>query len=236
MPEPIIFKADSERNFYSTILEDLLLSIKETLLQKSVCVIGLCGGNTPENLYKLLANEKLDWEKIIFITIDERFVPSDSTESNLRMIRRSITSRIQIPPENIISFDTSLPLESAAKEMHRKLEILSQGNFLNSAANLELIDILILGVGDDGHIASIFENSPPADTEALATVSKALGYKTEDRLTLTMRALLSARKTLIHLKGEKKGEIFEEIKCGKSKHAALNKILKQDFVKVYFLV
>ncbi len=219
MPEPIIFQTTSETEFYSTILEDLLLSIKESISQRNKCIIGLSGGTTPEKLYQLLAAENLAWEKLIFITIDERYVPSDDPESNLKMIRKSLFAHAPIPPENIITFDTSLPIESAAHEMSRKL----------TSTHL---DILILGVGEDGHIASLFDNDKTSDE--LASIATAHGYKTEQRLTLTLKAL-NSRKTLILLKGEKKQAIFDEIKSGKSIHIALNKILKKDFVKFYFL-
>jgi len=218
MPEPIIFQTDSESDFYSTILEDLLLSIKESISQRNKCVIGLSGGTTPEKLYQLLAAENLPWEKLIFITIDERYVPSDDPESNLKMIRKSLFSHAPIPPENIITFDTSLPIESAAHEMSRKLTSIH-------------LDILILGVGEDGHIASLFDNDKTS--YELASIATAYGYKTEKRLTLTLKAL-SSKKTLILMKGEKKRTIFDEIKSGTSSHIAINEILKQDFVKVYF--
>ncbi len=222
MPEPIFFQTSSELDFYSTILEDLLLLVKESITQKNKCIIGLSGGTTPEKLYQLISEQNLPWEKIIFITIDERYVPSDNPESNLKMIRKSLFNKAAIPPENIVTFDTSLPPESSAKEMHRKLQQFSYTPFF---------DILILGVGEDGHIASLFDNDHTSDD--LASIATARGYKTEQRLTLTLRAL-NSRKTLILMKGEKKLPIFEEIKNQTSNHQTLNKILQQDFVKVYF--
>lgn len=220
MPDPIIFETNSESDFYSTILEDLLLSIKESISQRNLCVIGLSGGTTPEKLYQLLSAENLPWEKLFFITVDERYVASDDPESNLKMIRKALFAHAPIPPENIITFDTSLPIESAAKEMHRKLTSIH-------------LDILILGVGEDGHIASLFDNDKTSDD--LASTATAKGYKTEQRLTLTLKALNSG-KTLILMKGEKKRAIFDEIKSGTSSHTALNKILQQDFVKLYYSV
>lgn len=220
MPDPIIFQTGSENDFYLTVLEDLLLLIKDSISQRNKCVIGLSGGTTPEKLYLLLSSENLPWEKIFFIIIDERYVQSDDPESNLKMIRKALFNQAPIPSENILSFDTSLPIESSAKEMGRKL-------------NSNSFDILILGIGDDGHIASLFDNDTAKDSEELATVATAKDYKTEPRLTLTLKSL-NSRKTLILLKGEKKRAIFEEIVNKTSKHFALNKILQNDFVKVYY--
>lgn len=225
MTDPIIFQTSTEADFYSTILEDLLLSIKESLSQSRECIIGLSGGTTPRQLYHLLSAENLPWEKIIIITIDERYVPSDHPESNLKMIRSELLNHIAIPPENLIAFDTSLPILSAAKEMSRKLTALNRS---------PLFDILILGVGDDGHIASLFDNDTAHSSAHYADVATAKGYPTEQRLTLTMIPILSSKKIFILLKGDKKKQIFEEIKSGQTKHHALAEIITKEFVKVYF--
>ena len=104
MPRPIIFKFDNEAEFWAAALDDVLFSIKETLTDYEKCRIGLAGGATPQRLYEMLAEQALPWEKIVFIQIDERYVPSDHPQSNLRMIRRSLTAKISLPPENLITF------------------------------------------------------------------------------------------------------------------------------------
>lgn len=225
MKTPIIFSANSEKEFYDTLLEDLTLSIKEVLQSKPHCLIGLAGGNTPQKLYSLLSNEQLPWEKIIFILTDERYVPSDNAESNLKMIRSALFNHIPIPPENIFTFDTSLPPDSAAMEMSRKLRKLNRN---------PLIDILILGAGVDGHIASLFDDDIAKDSKDFAAVATAPDYATEQRLTLTLKSLLNSGKTFILLKGEKKRQIFEKIKNGTGIRFALDRILEKDFLKVYF--
>lgn len=222
---PILFTAPTEVDFYSTILTDFSLLINESISNKDKCVIGLCGGSTPAKLYEMLAVQNLPWEKIHFIVIDERYVPSDDNESNVGMIREKLLRRIAIPPENILSFDTSLPIQSAVMEMNRRLFDCSDEN---------LFDILVLGVGEDGHIASLFENDNTLNAEQFASIATAKGYKTTERLTLTLKALLRSKKTLILLKGENKNRIFEQIKSGLTGHAALDKILRQEYVKVYF--
>lgn len=219
---PIFFETENENEFFETAKEDIVLSIKETLTHSQSCKIGLSGGSTPENLYKLLANEHLPWEKLIFVLIDERYVPSDDPESNLRMIRRALFSHAPIQPENIIYFDTSLPYESTAKEMNRKLRQIGD------------LDILILGAGEDGHIASLFDNDEAIFSNDFATIANAQGYPIQDRLTLTLSFLKNSKKVFLLLKGYKKAAIYEEIKLGANRHTALSTILKNEFVKVYF--
>lgn len=219
MSDPIIFTAQSEGEFYGTAFEDLTLSIKEVLQSKTQCVIGLAGGRTPRKLYELLAGENLPWNKIIFLLIDERYVPSDHPDSNLKMIRSTLLNHIPMPPENLIAFDTSLPPDSGAKEMSRKLSSLNRD---------PLIDILILGVGEDGHIASLFDN------EIAALQSNHYADVATKRLTLTLKSLLGSGKTFILLKGKNKEGIFEEIKTGVTGHIALGKILENGFLKIFF--
>ncbi len=226
MSDPIIFTANSEKEFYETALEDLTLSIKEVLQSKRHCVLGLAGGGTPRKLYELLAGETLPWNNIIFLLTDERYVPSDDSDSNLKMIRSALLNHISVPPGNLIAFDTSLPPDSCVKEMSRKLSSLNRS---------PLIDILILGVGEDGHIASLFD----ADLTALqsnhyADLATAKGYTSEKRLTLTLKSLLGSGKTFLLLKGENKKRIFEEIKTGATGHIPLKKILENGFLKIFY--
>lgn len=197
-------QATSEADFYESATNDLVFSIKETLKDFEDCRIGLAGGSTPEKLYTLFAKEDLPWEKIKIIIIDERYVSSDDPESNLRMIRRNLLNHIPIPPENIISFDTSLPAKSAAKEMSRKLIGLSHDRF-------PIFDLLVLGAGSDGHIASIFEGSEALTCPNYACESFAKGYPTPKRLTLTLISLLNSTRALLLLKGESKKAVLSSL-------------------------
>ncbi|MBT4384218.1 6-phosphogluconolactonase [Candidatus Peregrinibacteria bacterium] len=202
---PSIFTFNDEAEFLQTAFDDTLLLIKESIRKFETCRIGLAGGSTPEALYAKLADEKLPWGKITLITLDERQVPSDSKESNLRMIRESLLKKISIPPENIISFDTSLPPESSAKEMSRKLIALSHDRF-------PIFDLLILGAGADGHIASLFEGDEALECTKYASVAHAEGYKTPDRLSICLIALKSAGSAMLLLKGEKKLPVLAALK------------------------
>lgn len=196
------FEFDDLNEFWQQARDDTVFSIKQSLKDYGECRIGLSGGSTPKKLYEMLAEVALPWEKIKLITIDERYVPSDDSESNLRMIRRALTSKIMMPPDNLIHFDTSLPWESSAKEMSRKLKAL--------ALDREpLFDLLILGMGADGHIASLFPGDSACDSTELASTATAHNQKTAKRLTLCMQALTSANAALLLLKGQEKAGLPE---------------------------
>lgn len=213
-----IFPFETEFAFWQTAKDDVLLAIKESLETYEFCRIGLAGGSTPKTLYSLLAEEKLPWEKIIWVQLDERYVPSDDHESNLKMMRQALFSKAPVPPQNIIAFDTSLPQLSAAKEMSRQLIQLTNERF-------PLFDLLILGAGSDGHIASLFEGDSSLDPSHYASIAHAKGYPTPQRLTSTLMALKSAERALLLLKGESKQALVTKLQSGED-CAALSQIIE----------
>lgn len=225
--KPIFFVAENDEQYWNTVKEDVLLSISEALSKHKDCRIALAGGSTPEKLYRMLAEENLPWEKIKLVLADERYVPSDDNESNLKMIRNALINHISIPPENVISFDTSLPRESAAKEMSRKLTALL-------AERHPLFDILILGAGEDGHVASLFEGDSAVNSSYYADAAYAKDYPTKERLTLTLIPLKNADKVFLLLKGAKKSVLFKELENETSQHYALNQIMDSEYAKVYY--
>lgn len=227
MNKPLILYFDEEKKFWQTALDDLLLAIREALQKHGSCRLGLAGGSTPKVLYEKLAETRLPWEKVTFIQLDERYVPSDHKESNLGMLRRSLFMRAPVAPNTIVAFDTSLPYESAAEEMDRKLQQLEN-------ARRPLIDCLVLGAGADGHIASLFEGDAALKSMDLATVAHARTYETPQRLSLTIRALAEAPTVLLLLKGPEK-LVLAEVLEGNSHElplTALRALLAKATVKV----
>lgn len=198
------FEFDNEQEFWRQAREDVVFSIKQALADYDECRLGLAGGSTPKKLYELLAEEALPWDKIRLITIDERYVPSDHKASNLGMIRKALTSKIMLPPNNIIHFDTSLPLDSAVKEMERKISALA-------IERTPIFDLIVLGMGTDGHIASLFQDDETSNSQNFASTAIASGYETPQRLTLCLPALKSARAALLLLKGHEKAGLPESV-------------------------
>ena len=227
MNKPIIIYPNSEEEFWQRAKEDTILAIRETLQKQKICRLGLAGGASPKHLYELLAEETLPWERIHIILIDERYVPSDHPESNLRMIRESLLKKIPLPPENILAFDTSLTRESAAEEMSRKLTGLSH-------ERNPLFDFLILGAGADGHIASLFEDEEALLSQELAALSHAAHSAVQDRLTLTLKALENTSRALLLLKGSEKLAVLQTLEGGSDalRLTALKHLLEKMTMKV----
>lgn len=189
----------SEEEFYAGALAEVLKCIHEAIENHGQARVGLAGGTTPAPLYRLLSQQPLDFSKILFIQTDERQVPSFYKESNLGMIRQNLLLPAKLSRSDMLSFDTSLPEEEAAKKMHDALQKLME-------IREPLFDCLILGAGADGHIASIFPNDPTLNENQLASPARAKGYTTERRLTVTMKALKNSKNIFLLLKNKPKPE------------------------------
>ena len=219
MIKPWILHFETEEEFWSMALEDTLLCIHDALHKHKMCRLGLAGGNTPKVLYEKLASADLPWDRIKIIQLDERYVPSDHPESNLGMLRKCLLKRAPIPPNNVLSFDTSLPYASAAEEMDRQLTALHE-------EGRPLLDCLILGAGADGHIASLFEGDADFHSPLYAMTAHAKGYPSPQRLTLTLKALEEASCAILLLKGAEKEPILESLEGNTSEpHLTALKLL-----------
>lgn len=227
MTNPWIEVFDEEKELWGRALNDVLMLIQESIQKKGSCRIGLSGGKTPETLYTMLADQKIDWDRIQWVQLDERYVPSDHPESNAAMLRKALFKRAPIPPQNILLFDVTLPYASAAEEMNRKLKSVPFAE--------PFFDLLILGMGTDGHVASLFEDdSALRERVAFAACATAHGYETEKRLTLTLPILKSAQAALLLLKGKSKIFLVDALqnKTPSLPFTALNALLPSTQVKV----
>ncbi|HKW75240.1 MAG TPA: 6-phosphogluconolactonase, partial [Terriglobales bacterium] len=128
------------------------------IAQRGRLTVALSGGNTPRSVYSLLAQEcrdSLEWKKIFIFFGDERHVPPDDAQSNYRMARESLLSRVPIPDQNVFRILAELPAEEAAKDYENNL----RSFFQLAPGALPRFDLIFLGLGDDGHTASLFPGS-----------------------------------------------------------------------------
>ena len=123
------------------------------IAKKGKFVVALSGGSTPKRLYQLLAspefNRNIPWEKVFLFWSDERFVLHTDADSNYRMVKESLLDHISIPEKNIFA----IPINETAKESAKEYEA-SINQFYKSKKIV--FDWLLLGMGDDGHTASLF--------------------------------------------------------------------------------
>jgi 6-phosphogluconolactonase len=212
-----IQNVQSEEDFLSTSKDFVLKRIHLALERNETCRIGLAGGSTPQALYSALSKEKLPWNDIHLIQTDERMVPADHAESNQKMILQNLATPAKVKAENLHFFDMSelqsTSPDSIAEKMSEQLIDLTHERF-------PLFDLLILGVGEDGHIASLFPGDEGEQSTLYATKATAQNYPTPERLSLSLVSLKQATQVLFLLKGDKKKAIFNEIekKAAESLH------------------
>jgi 6-phosphogluconolactonase len=174
------------------------------------------GGSTPKRLYELLAEPataaRFPWKRVHWFWGDERFVPHDHPDSNYRMMRDALLARVAVPESNVHAVPTAgLSPEQAAAAYERTLQEFYGAATLRPAR--PLFDVTLLGIGEDGHTASLFPGHPALEEEtrwALAVI----GAKAEARITLTYPALDSSVDAVFLAAGKGKREPVARARCG----------------------
>lgn len=186
---------------------DLFAAQAQAALQaKERFTVALSGGSTPRALYQLLANTPLAWEDIRLFWGDERCVPPDHADSNYRMTAENLLARVHIPPENIRRIQGELPPEEAALRYEDELR-----KYFDDAPRFDLI---LLGLGDDGHTASLFPDSPALHERtrwAVAVPHTTPPLPLVPRVTLTLPAINAARQVVFLVSGADKAQRLAEV-------------------------
>lgn len=187
-------------------LELTLAEIKDAIAQRGRCTIALAGGNTPKPLYEHLAKQNLPWQNIHIFWGDERYVPISDPQSNAGMATKAWLNHVAIPPSNIYPMPTQAadPTE-AAQTYNQQLQTF----FGTGPKEFPSFDIVLLGLGPDGHTASLFPH-----TEALQVCDRNVTVGNKDgqpRLTLTVPVLNQARCIVFLATGTNKQDALTEI-------------------------
>ena len=176
----------------------------------------LSGGSTPRPLYEALAAppllERFPWSRTQFVFGDERFVAWDDPASNARMVTEAMFSRAPVPPENVHRIPTvGMTPGQAAVQYERTLRAMHGRH--RPTSERPLLDVCLLGVGDDGHTASLLPDTAVLDVRDRWVAVVAQG-RPQTRITLTYPALESSRAVVFLLQGDGKRAIFDRLLCG----------------------
>jgi 6-phosphogluconolactonase len=176
--------------------------------------IALSGGSTPRRLFQLMGSEfkgEFPWSRMHFFWGDERFVPHDSPESNYRMAYDSLLSKVAVPPGNIHPVPTeAIGLDGATRAYERELQgfygapKLQPGKFL--------FDVQFLGLGEDGHTASLIPGEPVLEERERWVAAVAHG-RPETRITLTYPPIESSRHIAFLVSGAAKRDILRMVRA-----------------------
>jgi 6-phosphogluconolactonase len=181
-------------------------------------VIALSGGNTPKPLYQLLAQEpiksRLPWDRVHWILGDERFVPPSDPASNFGMARAAFLGHVPVPPENVHPVETQgMTLDEAAESYEAMLKGLYGADTLQP--DRPLLNLTLLGLGEDGHTASLLPGQPVLQ-ERKRWVAPVPKGREEERVTLTYPALDSSSVVAFLVSGEGKRDILDKILSGET--------------------
>ena len=187
-------------------LELVVAKITGAIAARGKCSIVLSGGSTPKPLYEALAQQALPWDKIQVIWGDERYVSAAHPDSNQRMARQAWLNRVPIPEANIHPMPTEAGDPAVDAQAYEK-ELLKLGPI--TAGEFPIFDLVLLGMGDDGHTASLFPQ-----TEALTVGDRLVTVGNKDgqpRLTLTVPAINHARCVIFLVAGENKRPALAQV-------------------------
>jgi 6-phosphogluconolactonase len=190
----------------------------EALAARGRFSVALSGGNTPRAVNSLLANEHHDlpWDKVFVFFGDERHVPPEHPDSNYRMANETLLSRVPVPESNVFRVRAELDANAAADDYDRRLREF----FRVQTGAWPRFDLILLGLGEDGHTASLFPRSAGLQEQSRLVVAnwveKLQGY----RITLTFPVLNHAAEDLFLVSGESKSQVMREIFGPAPKQAA----------------
>ena len=175
-------------------------AIRQTLELKPQCLIALPGGNTPVKCLQLLAKMDLPWRKCHWFLGDERCYPVGHPERNDTMIRASFLNHIDTDQEHFHPIPAELGAEQAAQEYSHLLQSFGP------------LDIAFLGMGEDGHTASLFPDNPALNNKAAAVAVFNAPKAPEERVSLSSTSLQSAKIRMVLATGVAKQSILKQIK------------------------
>ena len=204
-------------------------SLREALMHRGHAVLAVSGGTTPRRFFERLSRAAIDWSRVVVTLVDERWVGEDSERSNARLVREHLL-------QNAAAAAAFVPLYDAAFATPEEAQPAVEARLRSRLP----IDVLLLGMGGDGHFASLFPGGdrlaqgldPHTAAMLIPMRAEAAG---EPRLGLTLGAILRARQVILHIEGAAKRGVLERADAGDAAlpiHALLQS--RQAFLPCYW--
>jgi 6-phosphogluconolactonase len=199
------------QDLFQAAAEEVIRAATDAVAERGRFTIALSGGSTPKNLYTLIAanaSASLPWAQMFFFWGDERHVPPDDPDSNYRMAKEALLSKVPTPPANIFPIPAENPDASAAAETYeqtlRKFFSLAPGEFPR-------FDLILLGMGPDGHTASLFPETEALQEKSRLVVANWVEKMKTSRITFTLPVLNAARCVAFLVSGTDKAAVLHEV-------------------------
>jgi 6-phosphogluconolactonase len=198
--------------------EEFARRAEEAVRDSGAFTVALSGGSTPKALFRLLAGEgdgafrgRVPWGSVRVFWGDERHVPPDHPDSNYRMTCDTLLSRVPIPPENIHRIQGEEPEAEKAAEAYEQALCRV---FRVAEGQLPRFDLVLLGMGPDGHTASLFPGTPALHERKRLVVAQWIEKLQTRRITLTVPVLNNAALVVFLVSGAEKAETLREVLLG----------------------
>lgn len=180
----------------------------ESIASRGNFVIALSGGSLVKTLGSLVGRTDVDFSRWWVVFVDERVVPLSSPDSNYRGAAENLLKKVQIPSSHVLSIKEGLPVNQTAEHYAGQMLDLATDVLPRTTGNLPIIDLVLLGVGPDGHVASLFPNRKEISaTEGWVLPVTESPKPPAERITLTMPVLNAAKLVAVVALGEGKAEI-----------------------------
>ncbi len=203
--------------FAHTVAEEIRSLIDGAVAQRGRCIISLSGGKTPGSIYRVLARPPLvngiPWDKVVLLWGDERFVPHDDEHSNYRLVDETLLSKLTLLKPKILAVPTNL---KSVKEAATKYEEQIREITGVKAPAVPEIDIMLLGLGEDGHTASLFPGDKALSEKNLLVTTAQSPEGIKDRVTVTCPLIEKAKRIIFIVSGTNKAEIVKQVIEGNS--------------------
>jgi 6-phosphogluconolactonase len=208
---PEIRIRDTAEDLFQTAAHEWTALASQAVRNKGNFTVALSGGSTPKTLYSLLARNyaaKLPWDKTFFFWGDERHVPPDHPESNYRMVYEAMLSRVSVPAENVFRVPAE---EKDAEAAACSYEHTVQTFFRLGPGDVPRFDLTLLGIGPDGHTASLFPGTPVLRENQRLVVANWVEKFKAYRITMTFPVLNCSACVMFLVSGKEKSEILREV-------------------------
>jgi 6-phosphogluconolactonase len=201
-----------EESLAQKSVEIFISAANKAIRAKEAFYVAISGGHTPRRFFQLLGEmpkaKALRWDKVQLFWVDERYVPPDSETSNYKLAADTFLGKVAIPKDNIHRIPTEYDDVKVAAEIYEET---IRNVFSLSENRIPVFDLVVLGMGVEGHTGSLFPNSyAPFDTDNLASVVYSLDEK-RNRITLTNPVLCAASHLAVLVSGEEKAGILKEV-------------------------
>jgi 6-phosphogluconolactonase len=200
------------KNFVADAAAFILEQARKAIVERSEFRIALSGGNTPTPVYARIAGEghDLPWDQILFTFGDERCVPPDDAQSNFRMARENLFVPAAVPEKSIMRMRGEIDPQIAAKEYEDQLDAIA----IEHGERMYQHDLILLGLGDDGHTASLFPGTAALEEMSRRVVANFVPKLNAWRLTFTFPLIDHARQILFLVGASKSPQLIERVLAG----------------------